>query len=113
MSCKKKRSFGPGSGSGRLSFMDKFQRGCEERSNAKAKSLARQRIDSDDEVELTSVVQQDSALNPNVVDGKQKFGFEIGDILHITYICDDPPKGCEWMKGADGNGGKFVAKVLK
>jgi hypothetical protein len=43
----------------------------------------------------------------------QKFGFEIGDILNITYICDDPPKGCEWMKGADGNGGKFVAKVLK
>ena len=58
-------------------------------------------------------VQQDSALNPNVVDGKQKFGFEIGDILNITYICDDPPKGCKWMKGADGNGGKFVAKVLK
>ena len=59
--------------------MEKFQRGCEERSNAKAKSLARQRLDSDDEVELTSVVQQDRALNPNVVDGKQKFGFEIGE----------------------------------
>ena len=81
--------------------------------NAKAKSLARQRLDFDDEVEITSVVQQDSALNPNVVHGKHKFGVEIGDILNITYICDDPPKGKEWMKGADGNGGKFVAKILK
>ena len=62
---------------------------------------------------VSTLVQQDSALNPNVVDGKQKFRFEIGDILNITYIFDDPPKGCEWMKGADGNGGKFVAKVLK
>jgi hypothetical protein len=70
--------------------MDKFQRGCEERSNAKAKSLARQRIvgiDSDDEAELTSVVQQDSAFNPNVVDGKQKFGFaKRGHLEHHIHM---------------------------
>ena len=50
----------------RLSFRDKFRKSCEERANAKAKAIARQRTSDDEVVELTYVVQQDSALNPNV-----------------------------------------------
>ena len=39
--------------------------------------------DDNDEVELTSVVQQENAVNQNVVDGKQQFGFEVGDVLKV------------------------------
>ena len=91
--------------------MQKFAKASNDRANAKAKQLARaQTVDGDDndEVELTSVVQQENAVNQNVVDGKQQFGFEVGDVLKVKYIEKKPPKGLEWMKDGD-----FVALVLK
>ena len=54
------------------------------------------------------MVKQSGVVNPNEVDGKRKFGFDIGDLLSVKYIAADPPKGCEWMTDK-----AFVAKVTK
>ena len=77
--------------------MKKFEKGCEERRKLKAA-----------DVESVSVVKQSGVVNPNEVDGKRKFGFDIGDLLSVKYIAADPPKGCEWMTDK-----AFVAKVTK
>ena len=42
----------------------------------------------DDEV---LIIQQENAINPLIVEGKRVFGFDIGDVLRIEYICDEPP----------------------
>ena len=51
----------------------------------------------DDEVRI---IQQDNTINPVIVEGKvpgkRVFGFDIGDVLRIEYICDEPPLGCAW-----------------
>ena len=48
-------------------------------------------------------------------------GFDIGDVLRIEYICDEPPYwvlrieyvlGCAWMK-EPAYKNKFIAQVVK
>ena len=66
----------------------------------------------DDEVRI---IQQENAINPLIVEGKRVFGFDIGDVLRIEYICDDadePPLGCAWMK-EPAYKNKFIAHVVK
>ena len=45
----------------------------------------------DDEVRI---IQQENAINPLIVEGKRVFGFDIGDVLRIENICDEPPLVC-------------------
>ena len=47
-----------------------------------------------------------------IVEGKRVFGFDIGDVLRIEYICDEPPLGCAWMK-EPAYKNKFIAQVVK
>ena len=53
-------------------------------------------------------MKQTDTLNPNEVEGKRKFGYDIGAVLSVKYIAEDPPKGKEWMTDKS-----FVAKVVK
>ena len=79
-------------------MMQKFKKACEDRVKSK----------KDADVELVSVVKQTDTLNPNEVEGKRKFGYDIGAVLSVKYIAEHPPKGCEWMTDK-----AFVAKVVK
>ena len=92
-----------------------YQKACQERERAKAKQLEEVQAKKLEEVQIESVeseevsiVKQSDVINPYEIDGKREFGFEIGDVLAIKYVSDDPPKGCSWMKDAT-----FNAKVEK
>ena len=93
-----------GPGSGRTSHMDKWMKGVNERIAAKKSDHS-----MDDEVRI---IQQDNTINPVIVEGKRVFGFDIGDVLRIEYICDEPPLGCAWMK-EPAYKNKFIAQVVK
>ena len=77
--------------------MQKYNKACEERIKLK-------NADAD----LVSIVKQADTVNPNEVDGKRTFSYDIGDVLSVKYVAEDPPKGCEWMTDK-----AFVAKVVK
>ena len=63
----------------------------------------------DDEVRI---IQQENTINPLIAEGKRVFGFDIGDVLRIEYICDEPPLGCAWMK-EPAYKNKFIAQLIK
>jgi hypothetical protein len=61
------------------------------------------------------IIQQENAINPVIVEGKRVFGFDIGDVLRIEYICDEPPLGCAWaaLMKEQAYKNKFIAQVVK
>ena len=50
-----------------------------------------------------------------IVEGKRVFGFDIGDVLRIEYIYDEPPLGCAWAAWMKESAykNKFIAHVVK
>ena len=66
----------------------------------------------DDEMRI---IQQENAINPVIVEGKRVFGFDIGDVLRIEYICDEPPLGCAWAAWMKEQAykNKFIAHIVK
>ena len=88
---------------GRISLTQKYQMACEERHRAKINKDI-----GEEDVEEVSIVKQSNVINPNEIEGKREFGFDVGDVLVVKYTSDDPPKGCSWMKDAT-----FHAKVEK
>ena len=59
-------------------------------------------------------IQQEDGIHRVIVEGKRLnvIGFDIGDVLRIEYICDEPPLGCAWMK-EPAYKNKFIAQVVK
>ena len=96
-------SLSPEPGSGRISLTQKYQMACEERHRAQINKDI-----GEEDVEEVSIVKQSNVINPNEIEGKREFGFDVGDVLVVKYTSDDPPKGCSWMKDAT-----FHAKVEK
>ena len=59
--------------------------------------IAAESSKSDDSIDgEMRIIQEENAINPWIVEGKRVFGFDIGDVLRIEYICDEPPLGCAW-----------------
>ena len=100
---RKRAAFKPGSG--RISQMTKWKQGVLERERLKKAS-----IDSDDDVqEIISVVNPE-AINPVHIEGKKVYCYDVGDLISVKYIAEDPPEGCDWMVNRKGD---FTAQVVK
>ena len=92
-------------GSGRISQMTKWKQGVLERERLKKAS-----IDSDDDVqEIISVVNPE-AINPVHIEGKKVFCYDVGDLIVVKNIAEDPSEGCEWMVNSKG---EFTAQDVQ
>ena len=71
--------------------------------------LKKANVDTDDDVqEIISFVNPE-AINPVHIEGKKKaFCYDVGDLILVKYIAEDPPEGCEWMVNSKGD---FTAQV--
>ena len=96
-------------GSGRISQMTKWKKGVLE-AKLERERLKKASVDSDDDVqEIISVVNPE-AINPVHIEGKMAFCYDVGDLIVVKYIAEDPPGGCEWMVNRKGD---FTAQVVK
>ena len=85
--------------------MTKWKQGVLERERLKKASVG-----SDDDVQEIITVVNPEAINPVHIEGKKAFCYDVGDLILVKYIAEDPPEGCEWMVKSKGD---FTAQVVK